>query len=94
MIQFTMPGATQAHERPRLSRVGRGVKTHDAPKSRAYKEFVKIVAWENKPQEPLQGALTIEVDGYSCHQKHHTKPKLARMASGEKRPIKSLTWII
>ncbi|MCH7321759.1 RusA family crossover junction endodeoxyribonuclease [Solibacillus sp. MA9] len=89
MIQFTIPGATQAQERPRFSRAGNGVRTHDAPKSRAYKDLVKVVAWDNKPQEPLQGPLKLEVDVYLVPPKaDQTKPKLARMACGEMRPIK------
>lgn len=87
MIQFTVPGAVQAQERPRFSRAGKGVKTHDAPKSRSYKELVKIVAWDNRPQEPLQGALKLEVDVYLVPpKKYHTKPKQALIASGELRP--------
>ena len=62
MIQFTVPGAVQAQERPRFSRTGFGVKTHDAPKSRSYKELVKAVAWENKPEELMLGPLRLEVD--------------------------------
>lgn len=34
MIQFTVPGTVQAQERPRFSRMGKCVRTHDAPKSR------------------------------------------------------------
>lgn len=87
MIQFTIPGHTQAQERPRFSRAGKGVRTHDAPKSRAYKELVKLVAWQNKPLEPLQGALKLEVDVYLVPpKKYHTKPKQALIASGELRP--------
>ena len=87
MIQFTIPGAVQAQERPRFSRTGKGVKTHDAPKSRSYKELVKMVAWDNRPQEPLQGALKLEVDVYLVPpKKYHTKPKQALIASGELRP--------
>ena len=87
MIQFTIPGQTQAQERPRFSRVGKGVRTIDPPKSRAYKELVKFVAWQNKPQEPLQGALKLEVDVYLMPpKKYHTKPKQALIASGELRP--------
>ncbi|MEK4702032.1 RusA family crossover junction endodeoxyribonuclease [Solibacillus sp. FSL R7-0668] len=87
MIQFTIPGATQPQERPRFSRTGYGVTTHDAPKSRNYKELVKLVAWQNKPQEPLQGALKLEVDVYLMPpKKYHTKPKQALIASGELRP--------
>nr|WP_244887283.1 RusA family crossover junction endodeoxyribonuclease [Lysinibacillus odysseyi] len=62
MIQFTVPGTVQAQKRPRFSRVGKGVRTHDAPKSKSYKELVKLVAWDNKPQEPISGAIKLTVD--------------------------------
>ncbi|MER1958824.1 MAG: RusA family crossover junction endodeoxyribonuclease [Solibacillus sp.] len=89
MIQFTIPGAVQAQERPRFSRAGKGVKTHDAPKSRSYKEVVKLVAWENKPQEPILEPIRLEVDVYLMPPKNlHTKPKQALIASGELRPTK------
>ena len=89
MIQFTVPGAVQAQERPRFSRTGFGVKTHDAPKSRSYKELVKAVAWENKPEELMLGPLRLEVDVYLVPPKNlHTKPKQALITSGELRPTK------
>lgn len=44
MIQFTVPGPVQAQERPRFSGVGKGVRTHNAPKSKLNKELVKLVA--------------------------------------------------
>lgn len=89
MIQFTIPGQVQAQERPRFSRVGRGVRTIDPPKSRSYKEVVKLVAWENKPEEPLQGALRMEIDVYIQPPKaDRTKPKLAKMAARELMPTK------
>ena len=87
MIQFTVPGFVQAQERPRFSRMGKGVRTHDAPKSRSYKELVKLVAWENKPHELILGPLKLEVDVYIVPpKKYHTKPKQALIASGELRP--------
>ena len=89
MIQFIIPGAVQAQERPRFSRAGKGVKTHDAPKSRSYKEVVKLVAWQNKPQEPILEPIRLEVDVYLMPPKNlHTKPKQALIASGELRPTK------
>ncbi|WP_341320844.1 RusA family crossover junction endodeoxyribonuclease [Solibacillus sp. FSL H8-0523] len=89
MIQFTIPGAVQAQERPRFSRAGKGVKTHDAPKSRSYKEVVKLVAWQNKPQEPILEPIRLEVNIYLMPPKNlHTKPKQALIASGELRPTK------
>lgn len=87
MISFTIPGKVQAQERPRFSRRGKGVRTHDAPKSRNYKEFVSLIAMQNKPQEPLQGALRLEVDIYVVPpKKYHTKPKQQLIACGELRP--------
>ena len=87
MIQFTIPGNTQPQERPRFSRVGKGVRTIDPPKSRAYKELVKLVAWQNKPSEPIQEPIKLVVDIYIVPpKKYHTKPKQALIASGELRP--------
>lgn len=87
MIQFTIPGAVQAQERPRFSRAGKGVRTIDPPKSRSYKEVVKLVAWQNKPQEPILEPIRLEVDVYLMPpKKYHTKPKQALIASGELRP--------
>lgn len=87
MIQFTIPGPVQAQERPRFSRMGKGVRTHDAPKSRSYKELVKLVAWQNKPQEPILEPIRLEVDVYLMPpKKYHTKPKQELIATGELRP--------
>nr|WP_253896267.1 RusA family crossover junction endodeoxyribonuclease [Solibacillus sp. R5-41] len=58
--------------------MGKGVRTHDAPKSRNYKELVKLVAWQNKPQEPIQESIRLEVDVFIVPpKKYHTKPKPA-----------------
>ena len=84
MIQFTVPGFVQAQERPRFSRMGKGVRTHDAPKSRSYKELVKLVAWENKPQKPLDGALRLTIDVYIVPPKNlQTGPKMAKIKQGK-----------
>lgn len=87
IIQFEVPGAVQAQERPRFSRRGAHVVTHDAPKSKSYKDLVKIVAWQNKPSEPILEPIKLEVDVYIVPpKKYHTKPKQALIASGELRP--------
>ena len=87
MIAFTIPGAVQAQERPRFSRIGKGVRTIDPPKSRSYKEVVKLVAWQNKPSEPLEGALRLEIDVYiQPPKKYQTKPKLALIRTNELLP--------
>lgn len=83
MIQFTIPGATQAQERPKFSRAGKGVKAVDPPKSRAYKEVVKLVAWQNKPQQLILEPIQLEVDVYSCHQKSTTQSQNRRLLHQE-----------
>ena len=87
MIQFIIPGKAQPQERPKFSRFGKGVRAIDPPKSRAYKELVKLVAWQNKPSEPIQEPIKLSVDIYIVPpKKYHTKPKQALIASGEMRP--------
>ncbi|MFU8647079.1 hypothetical protein ACNA06_07095 [Lysinibacillus sp. RSDA_15] len=48
VLTFEIPGVIQPQERPRFSRSGKNVVTHDSPKS---KDFVKLVAWQNKSSE-------------------------------------------
>lgn len=42
-IQFEIPGDVQAQQRPKFSRMGKGVKTIDPKESRDYKSFVRLV---------------------------------------------------
>ncbi|MFJ7950356.1 RusA family crossover junction endodeoxyribonuclease [Lysinibacillus sp. NPDC096418] len=69
VLKMTIPGVTQAQERPRFSRQGKHVKTHDAPKSKSYKDFVKLVAWQNKPPELITGPIKLRADIFSCHRR-------------------------
>lgn len=88
-IEMVIPGVTQAQERPRFSRMGEKVVTHDAPKSKSYKDFVKLVAWQNKPSELIAGPIKLQADIYLMPPKNlHTGPKRALIASGELRPTK------
>lgn len=87
VLKITIPGVTQAQERPRFSRQGKHVKTHDAPKSKSYKDFVKLVAWQKKPSELITGPIKLQADIYLMPpKKYHTGPKRVLMASGELRP--------
>ncbi|WP_337989992.1 hypothetical protein [Lysinibacillus sp. JNUCC 51] len=38
-LTFEIPGGIQPQERPRFSRHGKKVVTHDAPKSKDFKDF-------------------------------------------------------
>lgn len=88
MIEFIIPGHVQAQERPRFSRQGDHVRTIDAPKSRAYKSVVKYIAWQNKPDKPLEGPLKLTVTFYMVPpQKKRTKPKMALIRANKLLPI-------
>ena len=88
VLKIEIPGVIQPQERPRFSRQGKGVVTHDAPKSKNFKDFVKLVAWQNKPTELIKGPIKLQADVYLMPpKKYHTGPKRALIASGELRPI-------
>ncbi len=57
VLTFEIPGVIQPQERPRFSRSGKNVVTHDSPKS---KDFVKLVAWQNKPSELITGPIKLQ----------------------------------
>lgn len=89
VLKIEIPGVIQPQERPRFSRRGKNVVTHDAPKSKNFKDFVKLVAWQNKPSELITGPIKLQADIYIMPpKKYHTGPKRALIASGELRPTK------
>ncbi|MGE7984909.1 RusA family crossover junction endodeoxyribonuclease [Lysinibacillus fusiformis] len=84
VLTFEIPGVIQPQERPRFSRRGKNVVTHDAPKSKDFKDFVKLVAWQNKPSELITGPIKLQADIYLMPpKKYHTGPKRALIARGE-----------
>ena len=68
MIQFTIPGAVIAQNE--FSQQEKN--TIDPPKSRSYKEVVKL-AWQHKPQEPILEPIRLEVDVYLMPLKNITQ---------------------
>jgi len=87
VLKIEIPGVIQPQERPRFSRRGKKVVTHDATKSRDFKDFVKLVAWQNKPSELITEPIKLKADIYLMPpKKYHTGPKRALIASGELRP--------
>lgn len=87
VLTFEIPGVIQPQERPRFSRHGKKVITHDAPKSKNFKDFVKLVAWQNKPSELITEPIKLQADIYLMPpKKYHTGPKRALIASGELLP--------
>lgn len=70
VLTFEIPGVIQPQERPRFSRPGKNVVTHDAPKRKDFKDFVKLVAWQNKPSELITGPIKLKLIFISCHRRN------------------------
>ncbi|MGF0470346.1 RusA family crossover junction endodeoxyribonuclease [Lysinibacillus fusiformis] len=70
VLTFEIPGVIQPQERPRFSRSDKNVVTHDAPKSNNFKDFVKLVAWQNKPSELITGPIKLQAELISSHRRN------------------------
>ena len=89
VLTFEITGVIQPQERPRFSRRGKKVVTHDAPKSKDFKDFVKLVAWKHKPSELITEHIKLKADIYLMPpQNLRTGPKRKLITSGELRPTK------
>lgn len=75
-ISFTIPGNAVAQGRPRFARRGRFVHTYDPPKSKAWKEYVRLCAIAAKCK-PLDGPLSMQIVFFLRPPKNLDK-KLAR----------------
>ncbi len=65
------------------------MRTHDAPKSKDFKDFVMLVAYQYKPSELITEPIKLKADIYLMPpQNLRTGPKRKLIASGELRPTK------
>ncbi len=85
-IQFEIPGDVQAQQRPKFSRMGKGVKAIDPKESRDYKSFVRLVAAEHAPAELITSDIRLEIDVYRKIPKSFSKKKHQMALNGELRP--------
>lgn len=72
--------------RPRATRFGRTVRMYDPPKVSKFKKELSQLAKLHYRDEPLDGALEIEISFYRPVQKSLSKKERARRFSGEHRP--------
>jgi Holliday junction resolvase RusA-like endonuclease len=75
MIHFTIDGAAVPAGRPRFSTLGGHVRAVDPQKSRDYKQYVKMVASQHKPAEPIAGPVFLEVTVFRPMPKSFSKKK-------------------
>lgn len=87
-LLFEIPGDIQAQERPRFSTAGGFAKAYDPPKSRDFKNFVKLVAADHAPAALIETEIRLYVDIYRPIPKSLSKKKRAEAIAGQLRPTK------
>lgn len=87
MIKFTVYGEPVAQGRPRASIVNGYVQMYDPKKSRDYKQYIRLVASEHKPDKLFGGPLSMKVAIYKPTLKSFSKKKRESAEKGEIRPI-------
>jgi Holliday junction resolvase RusA-like endonuclease len=86
MIQFTVYGEPVAQGRPRATMINGHIRMYDPKKSRDFKEYVKLVASEHRPEKLLEGPISLVVKVYKPTLKSFSKKKKAAAEAGQLRP--------
>lgn len=88
MIRFTVHGDAVAQGRPRAGKsfTGKTV-VYDPSKSRDYKQYVRFVASQNRPEKPYEGQLMMQIDVYRPMPKSMAKYKQKLALEGHIRPV-------
>ena len=73
--------------RPRFSRQGGFVKAYDPSKSRDYKSYVRLIAAQNAPDSPVEGAIELSLRIYRAIPKGMPKYKREAAKAGTLRPV-------
>ena len=80
-------GDPVAQGRPRFSRQGGFVKAYDPAKSRDYKSYVRLIASQNAPVTPVEGAIEFSLRIYRAIPKGMPKYKREAAKEGRLRPV-------
>lgn len=80
-------GDPVAQGRPRFSRQGGFVKAYDPAKSRDYKSYVRLIAAQNAPDSPVEGAIEFSLRIYRAIPKGMPKYKREAAMEGRLRPV-------
>ena len=87
-IFFEIPGDAQAQGRPRAGKTKRGkVVMYDPQESRDYKSYVRLIASQHRPNNPLEGQLEVFINIYRRMPKSITKKRRQAVIEGIHRPI-------
>ena len=80
-------GDPVAQGRPRFSRQGGFVKAYDPAKSRDYKSYVRLIAAQNAPDSPVEGAIEFSLRIFRAIPKGMPKYKREAAKDGRLRPV-------
>lgn len=83
---IVIPGDAVPQGRPRVVRIGCRAIAYDPPKSKAYKALVRRYAAQDAPKEPLDGAVTLDVQIYRSVPKSWSKKKREAAITGVIHP--------
>lgn len=88
VIEFTIDGEVQAQGRPRAgkSKYGKTI-MYDPANSRNYKQYVKLVASQHKPEKPYEGEIELFVTVYKQIPKSMPKWRQELARAGKLRPV-------
>ncbi|WP_117017103.1 RusA family crossover junction endodeoxyribonuclease [Aeribacillus pallidus] len=86
MIQFTVYGEPVAQGRPRATTINGHIRMYDPKKSSDFKNYVRLVASEHRPDKLLEGPISLTVKVYKKSLKSFSKKKIAAAEAGELRP--------
>lgn len=87
VLKFEIPGDVQAQQRPKFSRIGKGVSVRDPKESRDYKSFVRLIASQVAPDVLITGEIKLIIDVYRKIPKSFSKKKHQQALDGELRPV-------
>lgn len=87
MIQLIVYGEPVAQGRPRFARRGNFVTTYDPKKSRDYKDTVYSIAVEKRPDNLLEGPLSVKIKAFKGIPKSFSKKKMADAEAGILLPV-------
>jgi Holliday junction resolvase RusA-like endonuclease len=86
MIQFTVYGEPVAQGRPRATMIDGHIRMYDPKKSRDFKDYVRLVASEHRPEKLREGPISLVVKVYKPTLKSFSKKKKAAAEAGQLRP--------
>lgn len=86
MIKIIVYGEPVAQGRPRATTVNGRVRMYDPKKSRDFKHYLKLAASKHRPEQLIEGPISLEVKVYKPTLKSFSKKKKAAAEAGQLRP--------